>query len=210
MSTRATYQFIGGDYEPTVTLYIHHDGYEAGAAYYFYNAFRTGGALTAETMIRGNDRAEITASHDAHGDTEYRYTLQRDGKLTVEARIEFGSYPEGWRTVYRGDWIEFVNRHIDPDWLDHEFKPLKRLQLRFGSEIHTPDTLQAKLDEDLRLLGRWTLNGSSESANFRQLARDADIMLSTITGFGSINWSKHADCLASGDACAECQHKADT
>ena len=56
MSTRATYQFKGNDYRPTATIYIHHDGYEAGAAFYFYNAFLVNNRLTAEDMIRGNDR----------------------------------------------------------------------------------------------------------------------------------------------------------
>jgi hypothetical protein len=68
MSTRATYQFITET--SNVTLYVHHDGYPEGAAHYLEDAF------TAEKFLRKNERAEITESHDRHGDTDYRYTIE--------------------------------------------------------------------------------------------------------------------------------------
>lgn len=76
MSTRATYKFMSPG-RPPVTVYIHHDGHPEGAATYVAAALALG-PLTAENFIRANKRAEITGGHDAHGDTEYRYTLGAD------------------------------------------------------------------------------------------------------------------------------------
>ena len=77
MATRATYGFHASG-KPDITIYIHHDGYEIGAGTYVANAFAEGGEnyhdyFTVESFIRANDRAEITRSHEYHGDTEYRY-----------------------------------------------------------------------------------------------------------------------------------------
>jgi hypothetical protein len=75
MSTRATYQFLSD--RGKATLYIHQDGYPEGAAQYLQAAIdcenQQGGWV--ERMIRANDGAEITTSHEAHGDTEHRYTI---------------------------------------------------------------------------------------------------------------------------------------
>ena len=87
MSTRATYQFVRPRHGGRFTIYIHHDGYPLGAAEYLARAVLgcnasgpwsawLGGSLVEE-FIRQNDRAELTAEHDQHGDTDYRYTLSR-------------------------------------------------------------------------------------------------------------------------------------
>lgn len=81
MSTRATYKIDG------TTFYIHHDGYPEGAAEYFKNALewpdrapeRAPNATFADDFIRANLCAELTPGHDAHGDTEYRYTVTTAG-----------------------------------------------------------------------------------------------------------------------------------
>ena len=94
MSTRATYHFTATEHHQAITFYIHHDGYPAGAAHYFASML----ALDNERggwpcmFLRANDGAEITASHEAHGDTEYRYTLDQR-KRTVErfARVWDGT-----------------------------------------------------------------------------------------------------------------------
>lgn len=192
MSTRATYLFKGGEYRPAVCVYIHHDGYPAGAAYYLLNAFKAGG-MSAEGMIRGNDRAEITESHDAHGDTEYRYTIDGNN-VKVEERhtlIEFGSYPQGWRTAFAGDWVDFINQHISKDWAP-DFKPLRRVKIEYTSEVHSPETLKAKLDADLTLCGLWATNGNGKGANWDNLCKRITTMRGLLAQFGPAEWNEAA------------------
>ncbi len=118
MSTRATYQFLS-EFGGKTTIYIHHDGYLEGAAHYFFEAARyretyfdperayagrgARGSLV-DWFLRGNDNAEVTASHECHGDTEYRYTVWADGTLKVLARINYGDPddPKCWREAYSG------------------------------------------------------------------------------------------------------------
>lgn len=113
MSTRATYKFEANDHRNAVTLYIHTDGYEEGAAEYFKDAclFRNARGGLAEAFIRANDRAELTGSHEVHGDTEYRYTLSRTNHLTAEKRVftdaeQFGH--TNWRGVWNGPLLDFI------------------------------------------------------------------------------------------------------
>lgn len=81
MSTRATYKII--ENHVTTTFYIHHDGYPAGAAVYFqamldYNCEAPNAGM-ADRFIRANARAELADGHDAHGDTDYQYTIKVEG-----------------------------------------------------------------------------------------------------------------------------------
>lgn len=118
MSTRATYKI---DF---TTFYIHWDGYPEGAATYFQNAFkhrhtmedRAPNATLADDFIRANPRAELTPSHDSHGDTEFRYTVEIDGDerfgnptyhLTVESGID-----EDWETIFTGSLDNFINIYL--------------------------------------------------------------------------------------------------
>ena len=194
MSTRATYLFKGGEYRPDVCIYIHHDGYPEGAAHYFWNAFKaSSGHLSAEDMIRGNERAEFTESHDLHGDTEYRYTL--DGlELQVEGRqtlIEFGSYPDGWRTEFTGKWWDFVNKHAESEhWPIEDFEPIKGVDLGYNcTQAFTPKTLQAELDKELRLCGLWSMNGNGSGCNMDNLQKKITTMQSHLTKFGEPAWA---------------------
>tara|TARA_R110002020_G_scaffold289133_1_gene504589 strand:- start:315 stop:701 length:387 start_codon:yes stop_codon:yes gene_type:complete len=121
MSTRATYQFIPADqtFRPIITLYIHHDGYPAGAAEYL------SGVETPEQFIRRNRQAEITDSHDTHEDTEYRYTIyegsglmqaqKRDFPLSVNlpaVSVRIGTIqrrnPVLWETIFEGKITQFT------------------------------------------------------------------------------------------------------
>lgn len=96
MSTRATYCFLQpkGSHCPTITYYIHHDGYPNGAAVYFKRMLlaaerkQVGPRQFAEQFLIANrEVAEFTTHHDAHGDTEYRYTyIVENGKLFVKHR----------------------------------------------------------------------------------------------------------------------------
>jgi hypothetical protein len=138
MSTRATYLVNG------TPFYIHTDGYPEGAAEYFRQMI---GALTApaadglavgaiadrrgglvHAFIRGNDRAEPTESHQAHGDTKYRWDVddrRPEAKGEILVRCQARRYDfDGW-----GAWStwapieELIGRHypgaivaiVDPD-----------------------------------------------------------------------------------------------
>lgn len=138
MSTRATYRFEFADrYAPPVTYYIHHDGYPSGAAVYFALAVYAEGTSLAARFLRANDRAEFTDGHDAHGDTEYQYTVTlppcdasgsgREPMLVAKGRPDGG----GWRVVYSGTVREFIesNRarvlpHLPPDAIELDADPV--------------------------------------------------------------------------------------
>jgi hypothetical protein len=119
MATRATYQIN------QTNFYCHWDGYPEGAAVRFANmieamtvpadeahwknciADRRGGFEYA--FIRGVMDAEPTEGHDAHGDTEHRYTVmvREDGNATMnhEERASWSS--DTWRgtSVELSKWI---------------------------------------------------------------------------------------------------------
>jgi hypothetical protein len=126
MSTRATYEFSNSDkFIPTITYYIHHDGYPEGAAWYFANmlecsqakneeySFRSkySGGL-CESFLHGNNNAEFTESHKAHGDTEYRYNVDNKGNLIALKKIykdeSVGAYATSWTQFFVGTVEKFV------------------------------------------------------------------------------------------------------
>lgn len=126
MSTRATYEING------TPFYCHCDGYPSGAAEKLRLmiaeltrpakpggvsaiADRRGGATFA--FIRGNDDAEPTEGHQAHGDTEYRWNVTlagpgAPGELLVSCQARRGDYAGPW-----GAWSTpapiagFINGH---------------------------------------------------------------------------------------------------
>jgi len=114
MSTRATYQFRS-EYGCDFTIYIHHDGYLKGAATHFAAACRCpnqrGGM--AERMLRAVDGAELTESHEAHGDTEFRYTLARprSGEAGPDVLLAEARSGESWRPVFQGTLAGFLNSY---------------------------------------------------------------------------------------------------
>jgi len=99
MATRATYKFIS-DITGTHTAYIHSDGYPEYAYNYLENA------ASIDAFMVKNDRAEITESHEIHGDTDYRYTIQ-NGCVVCEKRTWFESDDEEVGYEYKWD-IEFI------------------------------------------------------------------------------------------------------
>lgn len=122
MATRATYQI------DKLTFYCHWDGYPTGAAQRFANMVkahtvpaagelhlssvvdRRGGFAFA--FIRGNLDAEPTESHQAHGDTEFRYTLTTEGGGFAKIKVDDVRYDNGrkWRQIYHGDLAEWLNQ----------------------------------------------------------------------------------------------------
>lgn len=117
MSTRATYQFAGertpglNHSFPTVTVYIHHDGYPEGAACYFWNMHHVASYDRAPLVcfIRANERAELTESHEAHGDTEYRYTLR--GTFLTASHRRLSDDSRAFVGFFAGELVEFINKY---------------------------------------------------------------------------------------------------
>ena len=111
MSTRATYQFsnthLAGE---DVTVYIHHDGYLQGAANYFRKAMDEkldSGKPLLESFITAN-HAYITRSHEAHGDTDYRYST--DGKsVIIEKRVMCSDAPDQWVVLKNLGLDQFIS-----------------------------------------------------------------------------------------------------
>lgn len=188
MSTRATYKFEPAPgnrrHRPTVTIYVHYDGYESGAAVYFYAMLThksKGGS--AEAFIRANDQAELTGSHDAHGDTEYQYTLQGDGPdatLMVKARKWASDTPD-WEGVYVGQLAAFIDAHHD---LIENYSPFRMVKGQYGRvDWHNRDTASERLDgqygplSSLRVWKANHVNQEPNSANAQISRQDARALL---------------------------------
>ena len=111
MSTRATYLLPAGDISQPICFYIHYDGYLEGAAHYFYKMHQCKNkrSALAGRFFRANAYAEFTRSHETHGDTEYQYTINYQGILSVRQKESFNGE---WRSIYEGLWYEFVNQYL--------------------------------------------------------------------------------------------------
>jgi hypothetical protein len=112
MSTRATYQFKSKEGFNT-TFYIHHDGYPEGAAQYLVNMLNKTylDKVDANTFFRANEGTELTKSHDYHGDTEYRYTIDSNG-IVAEEVIYDDSNDARTKIIFTGSVGEFINKHL--------------------------------------------------------------------------------------------------
>jgi len=156
MSTRATYQING------TTFYVHHDGYPQGAATYFANAANSDslGGL-AEKFIRANYKAEFTTDHEAHGDTEYRYTVNGD-QITVEARVDFG---ETWKIEFSGFLFAFMCENTDDDWSS------------VNGNLISSDALEDVASKQIQQAIE--LNATGQVGNARMAANDAARMART-------------------------------
>lgn len=114
MSTRATYQFLAADggFSPRTTFYIHYDGYPEGAAAYFADmrTARQGqpNYSAANAFFRGNPLARLARDHEAHGDTEYRYTYNEDQDVLVVEECP----NDRWVINYRGPLAQFLALHV--------------------------------------------------------------------------------------------------
>lgn len=122
MATRATYQFKTG--YTTSTVYIHWDGYLAGAAHYFNEALKLRGGNANEVykeqkrdmfacFVWANDQATMTDGHEAHGDTDYRYDVSRYGgewKIVARKRVSYSN--DEFEIVYDGDLADFIEQYL--------------------------------------------------------------------------------------------------
>jgi hypothetical protein len=113
MSTRATYQIKSGF--STATFYIHHDGYLSGAASYFKDTLdlmRISGRPLLPCFLWANERAELTDEHEAHGDTEYRYDIEKRVDGWFVAAYKRKSYDSDvFEIEWSGPIANFVSQH---------------------------------------------------------------------------------------------------
>jgi hypothetical protein len=181
MSTRATYRFVA-PHGFDVMFYIHHDGYPKGAAQYILNAFQAGvGGALVDRFHRLNDNCELTASHEVHGDTEYRYTFSNSlelgefGEVKCEAR--YGWETARWDVVFRGSIVEFVQKYaagelhaLDTGWT--------------RKRVVTVAQLRAELDEARAKLAAYVAKFPTHSGNISAMESDvarAERALASVT-----------------------------
>lgn len=146
MSTRATYKFEHED--QNIYFYVHHDNYPEGAAIYFLemhkllvksldNFYEFRGSY-AEAFIKSNKMSEFTRDHMAHWDTEYRYSINKNGILTAEhiKKRNFDN-PENdiWETFFTGHYAEFINKYIEDKEIKLYETGLKNYPFLTSSEI---------------------------------------------------------------------------
>lgn len=188
MSTRATYRFTSDQPSSVaVTVYIHHDGYPQGAACYLWAAYklhRTGGRGGMGTcFVRANDRAEITAGHSAHSDTEYRYnvtTEKGDVFITCYERIDWKENGENWRVKWSGRLVDFLNEHTD--FTSREgFQPLRVVKLSTygGAQAYNADLARPVVVSAVDHLEIWAGNGvmTRKACNWQNCEDEANRVL---------------------------------
>lgn len=128
MSTRATYSFETELTNKPIVFYIHSDNYPEGAAYYFWQMHKhrhyKGGL--GEIFCKANANAtQFTEGHEWHGDTEYRYYMDKNGQLMVE---KFVYEPKKtFVSFFRGHYAEFVNQYSETLEEENKFERLYRL-----------------------------------------------------------------------------------
>ena len=181
MSTRATYEF-SQEHAPTATIYIHYDGYPEGAAVYLYRLLtceNKRGCL-ATRFIRAVSIAELTKSHQAHGDTEYRYTLKGSGsKSEAEAHLlaeEWLESGNSWRSFYSGTLIGFVERY---DQLLQDELCLVPVTFRSRQAGYlTGDEIDREIAAKGATVARWLASGTwtIEAANVQMLLEEIRVL----------------------------------
>lgn len=180
MATRATYT-IKNNLGKTAHLYIHWDGYETGAAAYFYAALTSnieGNGGFAERIIRAIPGAELTDGPEAHADTEFHYEIKADMSLHAHA----WKYRNGERhmtPVFVGDIYSFINRYNEQI---EDFKPFKPVTCQYRGTCWMNElTAKHKLEcrsGPLRHLRAWSQgNINRGSANWQSCVEDLKFII---------------------------------
>jgi len=132
MSTGATYQF--NDHGCTTTVYVHQYGYPQGAAAYFLAMHHVKSSKgRAVDFIRSNGLAEITKSHGAHEDTEYQYTIKKDGELkAVRILRDFSKDTRTKEIFFTGQYTKFINLYGSKTCTDFKSTDFKSLEGRLN------------------------------------------------------------------------------
>ena len=146
MATRATYEFHEPDKEP-VWVYIHWDGYPQGAARYF-SLWLKKEDPTVLAFLKANRQGEVTEGRDAHGDTEYRYTVHLKGSTVAQytwrqmARFERPGANGG---VVPQTWIKAEEKHYEQtssapfhEWEQIYNGPLQEFVSKYDELVEIP------------------------------------------------------------------------
>lgn len=189
MSTRGTYQFSDSSdrWIPKTTVYVHYDNYPKGAASYFYDMLTNPSKGDAATQfIRSNRHAEITKSHDAHGDTEYRYDLNGTGptaELKAYARTGDWDSPD-WSLFFYGTVAGFIDRYTE---MIEDYSPFREVHLQYCSAWINEETARQKINREhgplahLRIWSKSDVNRNS--SNWLSQVND---LLAIVTEFPSL------------------------
>jgi hypothetical protein len=90
LATRAVYSFTGFPGAPERHLYLHHDGYPAGAAWRFATALRQ--HPEASTFLAGflnsQPGAETLAGPEQAADADYRYVVALRSGAEAELQVQ--------------------------------------------------------------------------------------------------------------------------
>ncbi len=172
MSTRATYQFKDGPYT-LVTYYIHHDGYPEGAAeYYMLPALE---CFNATGFFRKNERAEVTESHELHGDTQYRYMIDgtgQDATVLVTNRDIGGDI---WKPIFEGTLIEFIEKYADTT--------IKKVKLQYRERYTTKEALEKLVEQTTESYKEYESNHPTMVGNLSSLRGEMDAAVEALAGF---------------------------
>ncbi len=113
--TTATYSIASSSFSQSKSkacFFICRSGHPQDAAKYFLAmhkcANKWGGY--AEQFLRANELAEFTDNHEASDDTQYRYTLEEDGVLTIH-QVSFYKRKK-WGILFVGMWYDFINEFL--------------------------------------------------------------------------------------------------
>ena len=122
MATRAVYSFTGFPGAPERHLYLHHDGYPAGAAWRFATALRHHPEAPAflAAFLHSQPGAETLAGPEQAADADYRYVIELRAGADAELRVQcWRRYPETERWTCRWGPValgQFIQRFL-PDGL---------------------------------------------------------------------------------------------
>ena len=182
MSTRACYSFKATKHRPHVIIYIHHDGYCEGAAYYMYNALNLHDALTPDAFLRANDRAEITT--EIHGDIDFHYKIdgpQHDSLVTFDKRTGWGSDLR-WLPSVTMPVNDFIHQHYPRDWgIYSEFRvvELPYSRKRWFNKFSAIRYLLADFGK-LRTLERWHGGPHENGGNWKSMVSECLTVIQAI------------------------------
>lgn len=71
-----------------------------------------------------NPHATLTTCHEAHLETQFRYTLNTKGVLSVWVK----ALDNQWDSLYQGSWHQFANTYMEQSQHLHRFKLYKILE----------------------------------------------------------------------------------
>lgn len=224
MSTRATYLFkSNGDsiLNRETCIYIHYDGYPEGAARYLLNMIEQDNkrGCMASQFLRANPLAELTTSHESHGDTEFRYTFtfhKREKGIDYKhgiiaekrnTRVEGWMDKDDWETFHNGSVEVFVNKYTrTQEAKNMGYEPPQILTNQWG-DIVTLKQFKSEIQEHERTLGCWVSNDNGRvneqgeyklSYNEEQKIEEVREMKRKLRGFahiaksrGEYDWAIH-------------------